>query len=98
MNRPRESVNLATLIPTWAKMPNLTIQSFFSEGRFDNTLDEWVDPWVKQLKAIRPHRVQLYTLDRTPAVGVMVKASLSTLTRIGRRVASAVCTEVQVFD
>jgi wyosine [tRNA(Phe)-imidazoG37] synthetase (radical SAM superfamily) len=98
MNRPRESVNLEKLIPTWAEMPNLTIQSFFSEGRFDNTLDEWVDPWVEQLKTIRPRRVQLYSLDRTPAVGAMVKAPLSTLSHIGRRVASAVCTEVQVFD
>jgi hypothetical protein len=40
----------------------------------------------------------LYTLDRSPAVGVMQEASLSTLIRIGRRLASEVDTEVQVFE
>ena len=101
INRPREGLNLARLIPVWAQMPDLTIQSFFSEGHFDNTRNEWVDPWLEHLKAIQPRRVQLYSLDRTPAVGevgVMGRASLDRMSRIGRRVASAVCAEVQVFD
>ncbi len=98
MNRPRESVSVAQLIPIWAELPNLTIQSFFSEGRFDNTAEIWVEPWIQQIKAIRPRRVQLYTLHRAPAVGLMQKASLSTLNRIGRQLASEACTEVQIFD
>lgn len=98
MNRPRESLNVAALIPIWAEIPNLTVQSFFSEGRFDNTTGKWVDPWIEQIKAIRPRRVQLYTLDRIPAVGSMQKASPSTLHRIGRRLASEVCVEVRIFD
>ena len=98
MNRPREEDQLTALLPVWAKIPNLTLQSFFSEGRFDNTCGEWLDPWIEQVKTVKPRRVQLYTLDRSPAVGRMQKASLSTLTRIGRRLASEIETEVQVFE
>ena len=98
MNRPREDDQLKTLLSVWAEIPNLTLQSFFSEGRFDNTSREWLDPWIEQVKSVKPRRVQLYTLDRSPAVGVMQKASLSTLSRIGRLLASEVDTEVQVFE
>jgi hypothetical protein len=94
MNRPREDDSLKTLLSVWTEIPNLTLQSFFSEGRFNNTLSQWVDPWIEQVKLIKPRRVQLYTLDRSPAVGVMQKASLSTLSRIARRLALAVETEV----
>ena len=98
MNRPREEHQLSALLSVWAEIPNLTLQSFFSEGRFDNTSREWLDPWIEQVKTVKPRRVQLYTLDRSPAVGAMQKASLSTLSRIGRRLASEVDTEVQVFE
>ena len=98
MNRPREDDQLERLLSVWAEIPNLTLQSFFSEGHFDNTSREWLDPWIEQAKSVKPRRVQLYTLDRTPAAGVMQKASLSTLSRIGRRLASEVETEVQVFE
>ena len=98
MNRPREWDQLNALLSVWAEIPNLTLQSFFSEGRFDNTRREWLDPWIEQVKTVKPRRVQLYTLDRSPAVGAMQKASLSTLSRIGRRLASEMDTEVQVFE
>jgi hypothetical protein len=98
MNRPREGDQLNVLLSVWAEIPNLTLQSFFSEGRFDNTCSEWLDPWIEQMKSVKPRRVQLYTLDRSPAVGEMQKASLSTLSRIGRRLASEVDTEVHVFE
>jgi wyosine [tRNA(Phe)-imidazoG37] synthetase (radical SAM superfamily) len=98
MNRPREGIDVNALIPAWSEIPSLTLQSFFSEGRFDNTRNEFVDPWIQQVKAIKPRHVQLYTLGRGPAVGAMEKASLSTLSRVGRRLASEVDTEVQVFE
>jgi wyosine [tRNA(Phe)-imidazoG37] synthetase (radical SAM superfamily) len=98
INRPRPGINVAALLPVWKEIPHLTLQSFFSEGRFDNTLREWVDPWIEQVKVVKPRCVQLYTLERSPALITMQKASLSTLNRIARRVASEVGTEVQVFD
>jgi len=98
MNRPREGDQVNALLSVWAEISNLTLQSFFSEGRFDNTRSQWLDPWIEQVKLVSPRRVQLYTLDRSPAVGAMQKASLSTLNRIGRRLASEVDTEVQVFE
>lgn len=98
INRPRPGISIAALLPVWAEIPHLTLQSFFCEGRFDNTRREWVDPWVEQVKVVKPRCVQLYTLDRSPAVTAMQKASPSTLNHIGRRLASEVGTEVQVFD
>ena len=34
MNRPRQGVNVAALLPVWAEIPNLTLQSFgVDDGR-----------------------------------------------------------------
>jgi wyosine [tRNA(Phe)-imidazoG37] synthetase (radical SAM superfamily) len=98
MNRPRQGISVADLLPVWAAVPNLTIQSFFGEGRFDNTHREWVDPWIEQVKKVKPRRVQLYTLDRKPAAAGMQKASLSTLNRIGRRLSAETVAEVCIFE
>ena len=98
MNRPLGSHPLEPLLPAWSQIPDLTIQSFFCEGRFDNTLSQVVAPWVERLCRIKPRRVHLYTLDRLPASTLIQKASLTSLTRAARAVVNATGIEVDVFD
>ncbi|HVN81203.1 MAG TPA: radical SAM protein, partial [Terriglobia bacterium] len=82
LDRPLMPYDLDALITTWHNLPNLTIQSFFSEGRFDNTGSRDVEPWLDGLTRIQPNRVQIYTLDRVPPVKLMRKASGETLRRL----------------
>jgi wyosine [tRNA(Phe)-imidazoG37] synthetase (radical SAM superfamily) len=98
LDRPLVPYDIKRLVPVWSELPGLAIQSFFSEGKFDNTGPETLDLWLAELKRINPQRIQLYTLDREPPVPVMMKASSETLERIAGVVRSAVSGQVQVFE
>jgi wyosine [tRNA(Phe)-imidazoG37] synthetase (radical SAM superfamily) len=97
MNHPQLSPDLEDLIPIWKQIPDLTIQSFFSEGRVANSQPRVVERWIEQIQRIRPRRVHIYTLDRKPALPLMEKASLATLTQVARRLALATGVRVEVF-
>jgi wyosine [tRNA(Phe)-imidazoG37] synthetase (radical SAM superfamily) len=98
VNRPFFSFDLDSLIPIWARVPNLTIQSFFCEGRFDNTGEKDVALWIEQIRRVNPRRVQIYSLDREPAAPEMEKASLNRMTQIARRVVEKTGVAVSVFE
>ena len=63
------------------------IQTMFMKGEFegqsvDNTIDEFVNPWIDVLEEIKPREVMIYTLDRdTPAAGLK-KADKESLCKI----------------
>ncbi len=98
LDRPLVHFDLKQLVPVWRELPGLTIQSFFSEGKFDNTKSEILDPWLAELARINPQRVQIYTLDREPPVTVMTKASPETLNHIAGKVKSVIRGHVEVFE
>jgi hypothetical protein len=98
MDRPCTSYNLDQLIPLWREIPDLTIQSFFCEGQFDNTRPEWVDLWIEQLKKILPARLQIYTLAREAPVPTLQKARGETLERIATLVKREISLNLQVFQ
>jgi wyosine [tRNA(Phe)-imidazoG37] synthetase (radical SAM superfamily) len=98
LDRPMVSYELEKLIPVWRQIPDLTIQSFFNEGRLANTQPQVVEPWIEQIQRIRPRRVHIYTVDRKPAIKEIQKASLDCLTRVARQLAMATGVEVEVFD
>jgi hypothetical protein len=57
------------------------------EGKdVNNTTDDFVLPWLEQVKEIAPRQVMIYTIDReTPAHGLQ-KATHEELNRIGELV------------
>ena len=98
LDRPLVEHNLQDLLRVWRKIENLTLQSFFCSGHFDNTQSEDVEPWLERLAEIRPNRLQLYTLDRVPPVSTMSKASAEVLNAIAERARGLVRdTSVEVF-
>ena len=90
--------DLNDLVPVWRELPNLTIQSFFSEGRFSNTEPSDVEPWLERLGNIRPCRLQIYTLDRVPPVPLMRKAGIETLQGLAEKVRQRLACAVEVFE
>ncbi len=97
LDRPLTTYDLQKMIPIWRELPQLTIQSFFCEGRFDNTASKDVEPWLGGLLQIQPGRVQIYTLDRVPPVPQMRRASSLTLQALAGRVRSHVHCVVELF-
>lgn len=98
LNRPLGGFDLEALIPVWAELSNLTIQSFFCEGKIDNTGESDVALWIERIERVRPRRVQIYTLDRVPAAQGMTKASLNRMTQISRRLVEQTGIEVSLFE
>ena len=73
---------------------NCIVQTMFMKGTFEgkdvnNTTDDYVFPWLEQVKEIAPRQVMIYTIDReTPAHGLL-KATHEELDRIGELVQEA---------
>lgn len=66
------------------------IQTMFLKGEVDgvdvnNTVEEYVAPWIEAVKEIAPREVMIYTIDReTPQKG-LIKATHEELDRIVKR-------------
>ncbi len=70
------------------------IQTMFLKGEVDgvdvnNTVEEYVAPWIEAVKEIAPREVMIYTIDReTPQKG-LIKATHEELDRIVKRLTDA---------
>ncbi len=101
VDRPAGNYDVQTIIDRMkAFNGHIIIQTMFMKGSIcrgdegtegfedsvDNTGDEYVEPWLEAVKAIKPQQVMVYTIDReTPALGLQ-KASRERLDAIRDRV------------
>ncbi len=73
INRPGKGVTFDEVVRAMERVDHIIIQSLFFEGDGNrlvgNTSRERIDAWLSTLWRIRPRYVQIYTLDRTTAVG-----------------------------
>ena len=88
IDRPNAKYDVKEVIEKLKNMPvRPIIQTMFMKGEFegqsvDNTIDEFVNPWIDVLEEIKPREVMIYTLDRdTPAAGLK-KADKESLCKI----------------
>ncbi len=95
VNQPNGTYDVNTIIERMkAFNGHIIIQTMFMRGNcngesVDNTGDEYVNPWLETVKAIKPQQVMVYTIDReTPAQG-LEKASREQLDAIRDRVIAA---------
>jgi wyosine [tRNA(Phe)-imidazoG37] synthetase (radical SAM superfamily) len=68
-------ISLDKIIKNISKVKKPVIQSMFIQGRVDNTTPESIEAWIKALKMINPIEVQIYSLDRNPADGRLIKVA-----------------------
>ena len=97
MNGP--PMPLGRLIADLRAVGRLTLQSMFvrdSERVVDNTTPKALDAWIDAVDRVRPQGVHVYTLDRVPARGSLVKVPEPVLHEIADRVA-ALGIRAQVF-
>lgn len=94
MNNPLLPVNFYDLIRNLKKFEGkLIIQSMFLRGHFkdqlvDNTTEEEVDEWLKQVKEINPKIVMLYPIARATPVHTLEKIPIFELEKIAEKVRS----------
>lgn len=81
LDQPVGHYNLDEIIRTLkAFNGHVMIQTMFLTGShngidMDNTLPEYVNPWLEILKQIKPEKVMIYTIDRETPIGTLKKAS-----------------------
>ena len=73
---------------------NLIVQTLFMKGTFegesvDNTIDDYILPWLEVVKQIAPRQVMIYTIDRETPAPDLLKATHEELDRIGELVREA---------
>ena len=86
VNRPHPSVTLAGVIDGLCLLRGISIQSAFMTGSVDNVRAEHVEAWIQALQRIQPEDIQMYTIDRPSADGLIEKVQRSVLENIAREV------------
>jgi wyosine [tRNA(Phe)-imidazoG37] synthetase (radical SAM superfamily) len=81
-------LSLRTVVGALRDLPRVIVQSMFVTqpgGVIDNTRDPAVQEWLSALELIQPSRVEIYTIDRPPAVESVRPASPRRLREIAAR-------------
>ena len=86
MNRAAGKLSISELVHRVATLPEIVIQSMFVHGPVDNTHPEHVQAWIECLEHIHPLSVQIYSLDRMPAMPWVRQVPRPELEAIGRSV------------
>jgi wyosine [tRNA(Phe)-imidazoG37] synthetase (radical SAM superfamily) len=66
INLPAGGYDFNRMIQALAELEGVVLQSMFVSGPVDNTDPPAVREWLMRIVDIRPSRVQVYSLDRTP--------------------------------
>ena len=97
MNRPAGKLSSTELVRRIAMLPDIVIQSMFVHGPVDNTRPEHLEVWTECLKRINPAGVQIYSLDRIPAMPWVRQVERPELESIARYVESAAGIPTHVY-
>jgi wyosine [tRNA(Phe)-imidazoG37] synthetase (radical SAM superfamily) len=81
--------SLGTIVDALSDLPRVVVQAMFvrdGKARVDNTTDGAVNAWLSAIEAIQPSRVQVYTIDRPPALQDLRAVPMRRLREIAARV------------
>ena len=98
INKPVESFDLERTIEALSKLKDITIQSLFVHGSFDNTKPKQIEHWTDAIRRIRPASVQVYTVDRPPADSGIRVVPIEKLREISEWCQSKTGILIEVFD
>ncbi|MEW5765771.1 MAG: radical SAM protein [Acidobacteriota bacterium] len=98
LNAPAPGVTFAHILDGLRAMEGRAIlQSLFVTGSVDNSTEEEVVAWIRAVAAIRPHHVQIYTLDRGTADRGLRPVERTRLLAIGDALQASCGVRAEVF-
>ena len=98
INKPAGGFNLTRMLEALRQLHDVTIQSLFVRGSYDNTKLDQVDRWVEAVGFVQPKAVQVYTVDRPPASSGIAAVPVSRLREIAELCHSMTGVPTEVFD
>lgn len=110
LNRPLERASLEDLTEAASDLSGvlaknhgqdaratIVVQTLFVRGRVDNTQDNEIAEWIERVARTRPQRVQIYSLDRPPAVSGLLAVPRTDLKRIAALLAERTHLPVNIY-
>ena len=98
INKPRGDFDFSRMVEALAGLRDVTIQSLFVQGSFDNTRPAQIEAWGGIVKRIMPKAVQVYTVDRPPADSGVKPVPVEVLEHIANQCSQATGIPTEVFD
>jgi wyosine [tRNA(Phe)-imidazoG37] synthetase (radical SAM superfamily) len=97
INRPHPRAPLGGVVQALALLRDVTLQSCFVGGEVSNAGGAAVREWIELVAALRPARVQIYTISRKPAAHDVWPLPLERLEAIGARLRARTGIRARVF-
>ena len=98
MNKPAGGFHLAKAMKALRDLTDVTIQSIFIQGSYNNTSSKQIDEWVEAVRFVNPSSVQVYTIDRPPADSGITEVSLTRLNEIAALCQKRTGIKTEVFN
>ncbi len=97
INRPCPQVDYQAVLESLKSMPNVTLQTMFVDGAYQNIDQRKIDSWVERVGEIKPIKAQIYSLHRPSAASSLREVPAEKLAEIAARVESATGVSVEVI-
>ncbi|MBI4367900.1 MAG: radical SAM protein [Candidatus Omnitrophica bacterium] len=98
INRPAGGFDLKRTLEALKNLKDVTLQSLFVQGSFDNTRPDQIERWIEAVRYTKPASVQVYTIDRPPADSNITAVSQMKLEEIAGLCRSRTNIRTEVFD
>lgn len=98
VNKPAGDFQLQKTLEALQNLKNITVQSMFIQGSYDNTSQKQIDAWIKAVQFVKPASIQVYTIDRPPADSGIKEVSLTKLNEIAGLCQKRTGIPTEVFD
>ncbi|MBE7559416.1 hypothetical protein HS125_10865 [bacterium] len=100
VNLPHRSHNLEQIIQDLIELGKslpFTLQSLFISGRYSNATEAAVAAWIAAVARVRPHAVQVYSIERPPAASYVQPVPPQRLQEIAARLTEQTGVPAEVY-
>jgi len=97
INRPCPQVEYQEILKSLKSMPNVTLQTMFVDGAFQNIDQRKIASWIERVGEIKPIKAQIYSLHRPAAASLLKEVPAEKLAEIADRAESATGVDVEAI-
>ena len=97
INRPCPQVEYQEILENLKSMENVTLQTMFVDGAFQNIDERKIASWIERVGEIKPVQAQIYSLHRPSAASSLQEVPAEKLEEIATRTRGATGVSVEVI-
>jgi len=97
INRPCPQVEYQTILEILESMENVTLQTMFVDGEFQNIDERKITSWIERVGGIKSIKAQIYSLHRPSAASLLREVPAEKLVEIAARTEHATGVSVEAI-